>query len=102
MSIEEKERQNLIYVILTRKMKISVPITITKKIIFLAYPNTITNNPNFEDELHLEKSFRMIDKTIYYNGGVFYNGSYPKGEEAYEAFCMSTSKKQNIWNNLKC
>ena len=96
MSIQKNESQNLIYCILSKKF--NIPGDCIKKIIFLAYPNTITNNPNFKDELHLEKSFRMIDKTIYYSG-VFCNGSYPKGENAYEAFIMSKFKKQNIWNN---
>ena len=96
MSIQKNESQNLIYCILSKKF--NIPGDCIKKIIFLAYPNTITNNPNFKDELHLEKSFRMIDKTIYYSG-VFCNGSYPKGEDAYELFIMSKFKKQNIWNN---
>ena len=98
MSIQKGEEQTMIYDILTRKVNIPLPNFVAKQIIFMLQPKTIAHNPNFEDELHLEKSFRLIDKIIYYSG-VFCNGSYPKGEDAYEAFIMSKFKKQNIWYN---
>ena len=94
MSIKMKEDQNLIYNILTTKTKFNLPITIAKQIIFLALPDTITNNPYFKDELHLEKSFRMIDKTIYYT-----KSPLKCRREVLIAMTLLLHEKKNIWRN---
>ena len=57
------------------------------------------HNPNFENELHLEKSFRLIDKKVYYNGGFSFAGGYPKGIYIIEAMSLIMSKKKIIWHN---
>ena len=88
MSIIKSEEEILIYDILTTKVNIPLPNIIVRQILFMLYPKTIIHNPNFKDELHLEISFRMIDKKVYYNGGISFSWTYPKGIYTYEAMSI--------------
>ena len=99
MSIQKGEEQIIIYNILTTKLNIPLPNFIVKQILFMLQPKTIAHNSNFKDELHLEKSFRLIDKKIYYNGGISFSWSQPKGLYSYEAMSLIMSKKKIIWHN---
>ena len=99
MSIIKSEEEILIYDILTTKVNIPLPNIIVRQILFMLYPKTIIHNPNFKDELHLEISFRMIDKKVYYNGGISFSWTYPKGIYTYEAMSIIMCKKREIWND---
>ena len=92
MSVQQKEDQNITnYILIT---KFNLPITIAKQIMFLALPDTIINNPDFKDELHLEKSFRMIAKTIYYT-----KSPLKCRREVLSVMTLLLHEKKNIWQN---